>query len=185
VVDLDCTDDRKRFAAVHASYGKLLPDEAPPPEQLRGYLYADDSFAVDASVRRLMPAAIRSWAQTSAKGHRLRWGRRADWFETLPPVQSWPVTTALSMYGGGTKFGQLRIYRTPPWGWEEIARRITGTGGLGWLFWAIGQLSQNAGWIEPVEEYSLRRHDYLEDILRFAEPFLGRRESVSLISPGS
>jgi hypothetical protein len=181
-VEPDGGDDRSRTAAVLAAHPELIPDDAPPPGELRGYLFVDDIATVDRSVRQLMPAAIRTWAQMSAKGHRLRWTRRADWFESLPPVQEWSVSAADPRSQPGDRFFFLRLYRTMPSRWEEQEQHLAGTGDLGWLFWAVTQLTRNVGWIEVTGPGALTRHDYVEDAMRIAERILSRSESIRLLS---
>lgn len=67
----DLTHDRERFASDLSLVGGLLPDYAPPPEQLRGYLFVDDIDVIDRAVHVLLPTCIREWAMSSAKAHRL------------------------------------------------------------------------------------------------------------------
>ena len=156
IVDLDCTDDRERFDAAYSKFGELLPPDAPPPEKLRGYLVVDDIAVVDRAVRSLLPTTIRFWAQSSAKAHRLRWRRRADWVEDLPHVQSWPARASdVRRMEEAAPFHFMKVYREMPAGWDEFAEHMTGTGDLGWLFWSVSQMTENAAWIEEIRNWRL------------------------------
>ena len=117
---------------------------------------------------------------SSAKAHRLRWSTRAEWFEALPPVVTWP-TEANSGRGIDGDFLLMRVYRRMAVGWNEMRSRLLGTGDLGWLFWSIEQMTQNAAWIERIKSWPLIRYDYLPGCLRFAAGLIGNEEAHRLL----
>jgi hypothetical protein len=179
-VDLDLTQDRERFTSALSLVGGLLPDYASPPEQLRGYLFVDDIDVLERAVHILLPTCIRAWAMSSAKAHRLRWSTRAEWFEALPPVVTWP-TEASSGRGRDGNFYLMRVYRRMPVGWDEMRSRLLGTGDLGWLFCWIEQMTKNAAWIERIKSWPLIRHEYLPDCLPYAAGLIGSEEAHRLL----
>ena len=174
--------DRTTFSAAYSRYGELLPSDAPSPELLRGYLYVDDVEVVDLAVRTLLPITIRSWLRDSAKSHRLRWAKRADWIEALPHVSSWPTTTSILRRSDaqGT-FMAMRVERVMPDGWEQLTQHLTGTGDLGWLAWTIQQMTGYAANIERNTNWSPYRYDWVEACLAAAEPLIGREDAGRLL----
>jgi len=77
----------------------------------------------------------------------------------------------------------MRVFREMPAGWDELAEHMTGTGDLGWLFWSVSQMTENAAWIERIWSGRLVRYDWVEECLKLSEPFLGRDEALRLLRP--
>ena len=174
--------DRKTFSAACSRYGELLPSDAPSSELLRGYLYVDDVEVIDRAIRTLLPFTIRSWLRGSAKAHRLRWAKRADWIEALPHFSSWPTATSILRRSDAQRtFMALRVERVMPDGWEPLTQHLTGTGDLGWLAWTTQQMTRYAADIERNADWSPYRHDWVEACLAAAEPLVGREDASRLL----
>ena len=78
----------------------------------------------------------------------------------------------------------MRVYRTLPTGWEEVAEHLPGTGVLGWLAWTTQQMTTYAAEFGRDADWPRYRYDWIEACLRLADSLIGRGVASDLLFDG-